>query len=312
MQRNHVFLLVCLLIATPLVAQPVELPSLSIDGSYITSKVTFDASRGVYRYQYGLVSSAANKTDIDGFRIDLTGRIVRPQLDPDLVNNVERPESAGEVWQPSTTIPAGLVVPDPATWDAGIGEPAWAWFTHRFEGARPGSTSSGFIVESKLPPGLRKAWIDPSELPWIRITLSSPPGTEFHPDSAEVFEIETEVIGPTDIDETTLFLGGGQSPKEVNPFLRYAAPTEARTNLAAGTSSYCVIVFYGSTIDPSTLAAEINRSSVTSLFHPIPGAAEVVTIPLAPGTNKLQLSVEGTTSSGRTARDTDTLTFLVD
>ncbi len=295
-----------------LLAQPVELPSLSIEGTRIDAAVSYDGARGVYRYCYTLVAPSTNKAAVGNFRIDITGRVPRPQLDPDLAGNVARDEAEGVVLQPPTTIPVGITVPDPVQWSATVGKPGWVGFRKRFGGISPGTTASEIIVESKLPPGIRTAYIKPSGRIWSDITLASPAGTEFHPDSVEAFEIKVDVIGPSDPDETALFLGGGQSPHEVNPFLRYAAPTEARTTLAPGTASYRVVVFYGRTIDPGTFSAELNGATATTLFHPIAGTAEVITIPLLPGSNKLKLSVEGTTSGGRTGRDADTLTFLVE
>jgi len=292
----------------------IELPSLSIEGSTIDSTVTYDPAREVYRYEYTITAPVTNKAAIAGFRIDISGRVARPQLDPDLQNNVPRAESSGKQLQPNTTIPVGIIVPDPANSRAGVGKPGWVYLGSRrgVWDILAGQSKGGFVIESKQPPGMRTAWLRPSELRWVEITMSSPADAEFYPDSADVYEVKTTTIGPSDPDESTLFLGGGQSPANVNPFLRYAAPTESRTKLPAGTVSYVVNVFYGKTIDPATFSATLNGADVRSRFNPIPGAAELVRIELQPGSTKLQLSAEGRTSSGRTARDTDTLTFLVD
>lgn len=291
-----------------------ELPSLSIEGSTIEGTVTYDPAREVYRYEYTINAPATNKAPIIGFQIDVSGRVARPQLDPDLQNNVPRAESSGKQLQPNTTIPVGIIAPDPGNTRAGVGQPGWVYFGSRrgVWDVLAGQSKGGFVIESKQPPGMRTAWLRPSELSWVEITMSSPADAEFYPDSADVYEVKTTTVGPSDPDESTLFLGGGQSPANVNPFLRYAAPTESRTKLPAGTVSYVVNVFYGKTIDPATFTATLDGADVRSRFHPIPGAAELVQIELETGSTKLQLSVEGQTSSGRSARDTDTLTFLVD
>ena len=292
----------------------IDLPSLSIEGSTIDSTVTYDAARSVYRYEYTINASATNKAPIIGFQIDVSGRVARPQLDPDLHNNVPRAESSGKQLQPATTIPVGIIAPDPGNTRAGVGQPGWVYFGSRrgVWDIHAGQSKGGFVIESKQPPGVRTAWLRPSELRWIEITMSSPADAEFYPQSAEVYEIRTTTVGPSDPDESTLFLGGGQSPANVNPFLRYAAPTDARTKLPLGTTSYLVNVFYGRTVDPATFTATLNGVDVSARFRPAPGAAELVRIDLQQGSNKLQLSIQGTTSSGRTARDTDALTFLVE
>jgi hypothetical protein len=175
----------------------------------------------------------------------------------------------------------------------------------------PGNTAIGFALESKFPPAPRSAEILPSKLSWTEATIGAPEGTEFYPQSDTHFDIHTTVLAPSDPDLDALFDGGGQSPREVNVFLRYASPVESRTKLPAGTTSATVVVFYGSTIAPSTVRAELDGAVITDRFHPIAGAAEAITIELAAGTTKLQLSAEGTTTSGWSAKDTDTLTFLV-
>jgi len=105
--------------------------------------------------------------------------------------------------------------------------------------------------------------------------------------------------------------GGGQRPSDVNKFLRYVRPFDARTRLPAGTQSYKLIVNYGATVDTATFSATLNGKDVTGSFKPAPGAMETVSIPLNPGSNTLILSAEGTIASGRVATDTDRLVFIV-
>ena len=305
------WLLATTISATAAAQTLVELPSLSIEGSTLESAVTYDSARGVYRYEYTINAPLTNKAPITGFRIDITGRVARPQIDPDLQNNVPRSSTR---LQPNTTIPVGIIAPDPANTRAGVGKLGWVYF-----GARrgvwdvlAGQRKSGFVLESKQPPGMRTAWLRPSELRWVEITMTSPADAEFYPQSADFYEVQTTTVGPSDPDEATLFLGGGQSPANVNPFLRYAAPSDARTKLPLGTTSYLVNVFYGRTVDPATFTATLNGVDVSARFRPAPGAAGLVRLEVQQGSNKLQLSIQGTTSSGRKARDTDALTFLVE
>lgn len=177
----------------------------------------------------------------------------------------------------------------------------------------PGGSASGFVIESKLPPNVRNVVLHPSTAPSVQIWDTLPDdGTEFEdpPDPRE-FQVRTTTIGPSDPDESAYFHGGGQSPANVNPFLHYLAPTDTRTKLPSGTAYFDVVVNFGATTNPQTFTATLNGADVRASFAPAPGASNVVRIPLQPGSNKLQLSIAGVTPSGRTATDTDTLTFLV-
>lgn len=288
---------------------PVSFPPLTITGTEIATDVTYDVARGVYRYTYTITAPASNQAPINGIEIDASGRIPRPQSDPALQENVRRLGMS----QPATAIPVGITVADPGLWRGGVGRGSNLYVATPKEGAGilPGTTFR-FIVESKLPPGERTVEITPSGDAWWAVLDALPEGEEFEdPPDESAYAIKTTTVAPFDLDESTLFAGGGQSPAEVNPFLRYAAPTESRTKLPAGTSSYMVIVRFGPTTIPETFTAVLNGIDVRSRFRPFAGAVNAVKFDLQPGSNKLQLSIEGTTSSGRTARDTDTLTLLV-
>jgi hypothetical protein len=118
-------------------------------------------------------------------------------------------------------------------------------------------------------------------------------------------------IGPMLANGGSLYSGEGQKPSDVNLFLTYRTPTQARNHPAPGTLEYTVIVFYGPTTNAGTFSATLNGADAVNRFHAAPGTAEAVKIPLVSGTNKLQLSIEGATQSGRLATDTDTLTFII-
>lgn len=121
---------------------------------------------------------------------------------------------------------------------------------------------------------------------------------------------ETTVMAEPPPPPPTLYPGPGQRPADVNAFLQYASPLDARTELPAGTTSYEVHVFYGATIDPATFQATLNDAPFGG-FTPVPGGNEVVAIPLSPGRNVLVLEVQGTRLDGRSATDRDRLTFVV-
>lgn len=288
----------------------VTFPPLTITGTTVAADVSYDASRGVYRYAYTVAAPATNRAAIDAVRIDVAGRIARPQSDPALAENVRRLGA----YQPATAIPVGITVPDPSFWRGGVGKGSSVFVSTSREGGGilPG-TSFTFVVESKLPPGERAVEISPSIASWFAVVDAMPASDEEfeEPPDEKTYYVKTTTIGPSDPDESTLFNGGGQSPAEVNPFLRYFAPTESRTKLSAGTASYTVVVKFGPTTKPETFTATMNGVDVRPRFQPVPGAVNAVKFDLQPGSNKLQLSIDGVTSSGRTARDTDTLTLLV-
>ena len=312
--RSTLTLCALMLIAAEAGCAVIELPSLSINSSTVDARVTYDTARAVYRYEYTVHAAATNQAAIKTFMVDISGgRMNRPQIDPDLLNNVVRDEATGIPVQSPTTIPVGIIVPNASRYDGGVGKPGWAYFSS-IKGAgdvAAGQNVGGFVLESKFPPAVRNAFIEPSQASWTPIMRAAPADSEFYPTTADVYEVKTTAVGPSDPDPAALYNGGGQSPAEVNPFLRYASPTDNRLHLPVGTSAYDVIVFYGSTTNPQSMSATLNGADVRSLFTPIPGAAQLVHINLVAGTNKLQLSIEGTTSSGRVAKDTDTLTFLI-
>jgi hypothetical protein len=306
-------LLLTAVAAAPLAAQtsPVQLPSLSIANAQIVSTVSYDAQRGVYRYDYSVVNPPTNKAAIRGVRVDVTGKTPHSQIDPTLQNNIPRGETAGKQLQPDTTIPVGITVPDPVRWLAMVnpaGQVAVAPGKSTVNFALP-SNVGGIVIESRFPPALREVSLIPNDSAWFEFAKAYPEDTAFTPDSIEAYKFKTTALAPFEPADTDLYDGGGQQPAEVNKFLRYAAPNDNRIKLAPGTTSVLVIVYYGATIIPATFSATLNGLNITSRFHPIPGTAEAQMIAVS-GTTKLHLSVDGTKASGGRGTDSDTLTFL--
>jgi hypothetical protein len=93
--------------------------------------------------------------------------------------------------------------------------------------------------------------------------------------------------------------------------LTYAHPITAETKLRPGQIAFPLVIFYGPTILPETLRALLNDADVTKLFTPTPRGHQMVLLKLRIGENTLTLSVQGRTSRGETASDTDRLTFIV-
>ena len=288
----------------------IQLPDLTITGSTLTAAVSYDASRAVYRYTYTINAPSTNLAPVDSVKIDLSTTVSRPQLDAGLSENIRR----WSVLQPLTTIPVGVTSPDLSQWaNCSVAADGWAYFSasKTVYALAPGSSKSGFVLESRQAPGIRNALIIPSMHPWWQALKNAPQSdAEFvTPLSDAIFTVQTTTFGPVDATDAQLFDGGGQQPAEVNKFLRYAAPQQTRTKVAAN-SVQPVIVYYGTTIVPSTFSASLDGVDITSRFHPVPGGADAITINIGTSTSKLHLTVTGAKASGGTGTDSDTLTFL--
>lgn len=307
-----------------------------IKDASVEATATFNAGRRVYVYEYAVVSGAQNTGNITSFDVEVSAEAPQNPADPDLRNDSTRIDArppANFRFTPVDAVPAGLASPN-AGWVSSVG-PIARGLTVTSEGAstveqkgamagwsgskdpvRPGERKAGFTLETKAPPALRAYTLKPS---WSYcLSLLPEPGPDTPEDSwpegvpdLETFTIPGTTIGPMLETDGVKYNGGGQKPSDVNQFLWYRTPTEARTDLPAGTTTYDVIVNYGGTTLPATFAATLNGTDVKALFKPAPGVGEIVRIPIAQGSNKLQLSIEGATASGRIATDTDSLTLLV-
>ncbi len=315
MKNAVIALLFC---TSPLVAQNqrIILPSLSIVGSTLDVSVMYDPSRHVYRYEYRITAAPRNKVPVEGFSVDVNGSTPHQQIDPDLVNNVMRRETRSirpAVVQPATSIPVGLISPYPRGTIAGVSMVGDVVFGGFSWDVQPGTTLGGFVIESKFGPGSRTAVLIPSRKTWDDAEAkSTSEDTEFvleEPGQTD-YKVKLDSVGPAELTDADFFNGVGQQPAEVNKFIRFVQPKDNRIKVPAGVTSYYVIVYYGNTIQPATFVATLNGSDITNQFHPYPGVGDAVKIPIGPGTTKLQLEVVGTKSSGGTARDSDTLTFL--
>ena len=106
------------------------------------------------------------------------------------------------------------------------------------------------------------------------------------------------------------FDSSGQSPRDANKFIGYVRPSQKRTTLPIGTTTYNAIVVYGDSIIPSSFKAELNGLDITSLFNPVQEGTDAVTLNLNQGSNKLILSVDANLTNG-VANNKDTLLFMV-
>lgn len=132
----------------------------------------------------------------------------------------------------------------------------------------------------------------PGKIDNYEITYSSDPGSQ----------VKVTYMGSSEIP---VFDGKGQRPTDVDRFLQYFNPTQARTELPAGTRNFNLSIIYSDTIKRETFSAVLEGKDITKQFDLLPGKMEIVKIPLMQGTNTLILSIKGARSDGKIAEDTD-------
>ena len=280
----------------------------------VSVEVTFNPANGVYTYTYTLTSGPANLREIIIFSVDIvTKNPITPADDPDLVSD---DSFRLENFAPTRTVPVGLQ--SPPGWIVGVGiagEVGWGSVgapSKLFPGNPslfPGNSLGGFIIQSKAPPGPRSYEVTP-HIDDLYEGFGDEIETMDVPQMQD-YDVKGQTIGPVLPEELVLIDGKGQRPSDVNTFLRYSNPTETSVTLSAGVKTFDLAVFYGSTIDPASFRADLNREIITPKFTASPGGFSVVRLDLKEGRNTLVLSVDGIRSDGRTGRDTDRLTFIV-
>mgnify|MGYP005846130457 CR=1 FL=1 len=312
-----------------------------ISHSKLNVNVTYDSSRGVYIYSYEIQAGQQNTGYIVGLAIDISTKTKHiPKIDPSLNDNCSPKDWPNfQEFLSEYAIPVGLsrsdniqeclahkrtdatmAMQDIGAWAAWGGTSCEEGLEAPARGIEPGETFSGLIMEAKYPPGIRDFIMRPDET----FCYSHIPVNDIYWDNDgegwtrpkgwgkdEDHWLYGKTIGPVDPSEYEYYNGGGQKPDDVNLFLKYANPTEHSTNLPSGQNTFDLVIYYGSTISPSTFSAELNGQLITSLFSPFPGIAEVVHLQLQPGRNTLILKVDGKNKKGSTSTDTDRLVFIV-
>lgn len=130
------------------------------------------------------------------------------------------------------------------------------------------------------------------------------------PGEVHIYSVDYSTSSSSQLVFAGGFCGRSNNPA-VNKFLCYGNPGQASVSLPAGTKTFRLMITYGSTTIANTFSAAVNGTSIASLFSPAPGKTETVMVPLAAGRNVLDLSISGTSSSGRIATDTDRLVMSV-
>jgi hypothetical protein len=142
--------------------------------------------------------------------------------------------------------------------------------------------------------------------PTLQKTKGSVKGVPTYAGAVHKYAINTPITPGQPFPLAGSFNGGGQ-----NTFLTFANPTRQASLVPTSQNNFPLIIFYGAAVNSSSFSASLNGQSLTSLFHPAAGAFETVNIPLPSGLSALTLQISGTTASGQTATDADTLQFDV-
>jgi hypothetical protein len=92
----------------------------------------------------------------------------------------------------------------------------------------------------------------------------------------------------------------GRTGGNAFPLLSYAFPASFNLKVPRGQPFHFVIV-YGARISQTTFSADLNGTSIASLFHPKPETIESVEIPLQPGRNVARITAAASANQpGRT------------
>lgn len=296
-----------------------------ISGAIIDTNVKYSMETGIYTYFYTVTNPASSFVPVKVWGLDVspnstltasddTKFIDRTGLVSDERLKRDYASEAGKSLAIGVETPIGwesvISVGGDVTW-----MPAITW-GQPIDYLTPGENAGPFILHSRVPPGAIVSLLKP------RVDMG--PGSPYEqygelcgeenspcPDP-KTFWIQRTVVGPVLPRERVLIDGKGQRSSDVNTFLKYANPTDATTvSLPANTVNYQLAVVFGSSINPDSFSAILNGVDISNQFTVASGITSVVNLPLDSGRNTLVISVDGLRTDGRTATDTDRLTFVV-
>lgn len=296
-----------------------------ITDAKIDIAVGYDAASGIYTYRYTIVNPASNFAAIRFIVLD-----VSPDAQP--VTVADKPfmdktglVTDGSVKRDHSTYSGkslSLGVESPTGWYAAIGQEGdvtWipdAPWGQPFDYIDPGEIVEGYTLNTRVPPGavtsILKPYVDMGPgSPYAQYGELCGEDNSPCPDPRTFWHTLT-TVGPVLPRERVLIDGKGQRSTDVNTFLRYANPSDSTTvTLPANASTYPLAVVFGETIDPGSFSATLNGADISTQFTVNAGETSVASLALANGRNTLVLSIDGLRNDGRTATDTDRLTFIV-
>jgi hypothetical protein len=265
----------------------------------VTVEVQQDPSSGEYLYHYSLDSKPENGGLIQQFIIDLKTKVIVPKTASAGTVAAE----ADDYYNPADKMVQAVVTSSPTKWGYSIGMAGVVvWNPDMTDFILPGQTRSGYTLRSPSPPGPRNYTLIPRisyspEAPWApygeecEITPECP--------KIESFYATGTTIGPVLTAERDFINSSGELSSNPNEFFRFAMPLELKYKVPAGTRYINMVVRFGNPIIPATFEARVNRIDITPLFSVAAGAENVAVIPLNPGRNAIQFSIQGSNLSGK-------------
>ena len=266
------------------------------DENISNANITVDVSQegGFYKYLYTIDNPPSNLGTISRFLIDAS-------CDLDF-GNVEIPvtvERLGHITdrsKDSQHVPAEVFAAYGTSNLYGISRDnhiLWGLFL------KPGNSVTNIWVLSPAPPGERTyilaPYLDNNPAVW---DYDSYPEDDPSVPWIEDFTITGTITGPACAFDTPnnddLFEGSGREPFKVNTLLRYTSPVSDPIPLDNVNSSVDMTVYYADGIQNNSFSARLNGKDISSLFNPIAGTKETVTL-TGPwdARNRVSLSVLG-------------------
>jgi hypothetical protein len=289
-----------------------EWNKLDISNATLDVNLTYNATTKVYSYKYKIVSPLSNIAGIhslDIFGIDNTYTRQRP--DPDIISDNSVVYDAAPL---GIAIQVGIESPN--NWEASlstIGTFGWNSVTSAYD-IVPGGESGTFTIHSKYPPAQAKFEMRPmdysgDDAPYEIYGESC----EITPDckTPDQYFKEGITAGPA---STYSQIDSTGNPVDYYDLFRFTNPLSLNPTYPIGTTKLDLIVHYNSIVFPNTISATLDQQNISNMFSPIPGVAEIVTIPLHSGRNILTLSISGENKSGKgqpTRTETAKFTIIV-
>jgi len=173
----------------------------------VRTEVSLNYKTGTYTYSYSITNPASNSADINCIEIDITRKQMTENLgggDFTLQGSYETKtfnenlNRRGDWFKPPPMVPVGVKAPP--EWSAHLKERGTVQLNYWEENPiSPGTTQSGFLVESRGPPGIREIYFIPS---WYFRVLGKKDTIWFVRSKNEKpikddFEVKKKTVGPT-------------------------------------------------------------------------------------------------------------------
>jgi len=173
----------------------------------VRTEVSLNKKTGIYTYSYSITNPASNSADINCIEIDITRKqmtedpgggdlTLQDTYDTETFN--ENLNRRGGRFKPPPMVPVGVKAPP--EWSAHLEERGTVQLSYRKENPiRPGTTQSGFLVESRGPPSIREIYLIPSwffrvlgkkDMIWFGLSKNEKP-------IKDDFEVKKKTVGPT-------------------------------------------------------------------------------------------------------------------